>query len=107
MEPYSDPAEDVVFHDTVNDGLAQEPSGIHCLLSSTDARTDSTGPFFSVGMPVVLTGLTERKDLNGGHGTGIAPHSSEGRVAVKLYSGEKVRIKSCNITPSTFNQYPW
>ena len=82
--------------------LVQASHGTGTNVSSS--ATAQSVPFIQVGAPVVIQGIASRKELNGNVGTiVVCPTSSEDRVAIKLPSGEKVRIKACNIKPSIFN----
>ena len=59
--------------------------------------------FYPLGSSVCLYGLASRKDLEGTVGVVIAATSpADERVAVRLSSGEQVRVKFANIKMSIF-----
>ena len=62
-----------------------------------------TTPFYPAGSSVVLCGLASRKDLENTIGTVIVtPSPADERVAIRLASGEQVRVKHVNVRPSIF-----
>ena len=68
----------------------------------TDA-IDNMNTEYPEGSLVMLNGLASRPELNGTIGSVVSHLAGESRTAIRLASGEKVRIKSCNMVPSIFS----
>ena len=81
------------------------PAASSALSPTTAALGNAeTRPFYPVGFSVVLFGLASRKDLEGTVGTVIeASSSADERVAIRVASGEQVRVRHQNIKASIFN----
>ena len=72
--------------------------------SSTTLGNVQAAPFYPVGSSVILFGLASRKDLEGTLARVIAaPSAADERVAVRLPSGEQVRVRHQNVKPSIFS----
>jgi hypothetical protein len=68
-------------------------------LSSSAA---AAGVVFAVDVAVLLTGLTARPELNGSPATVLSSETASGRYAVRLASGEDIRVRSINVQKSIF-----
>ena len=79
--------------------------------SSTSSSLFGAGPgtmssssgTFVVGQAVLVKDLVGKKELNGLRGSVLGPRDPvDGRYAIRLGSGTKVRARSCNLRPSIF-----
>ena len=63
----------------------------------------ASAQFFPAGSSVIISGLSTRKDLEGVIGkVTVTTTAADERVAVRLSSGEQVRVKLLNVKPSLF-----
>ena len=56
----------------------------------------------AAGVAVVLSGLTARPELNGMRASVLSFDKSAGRYAVKLTTGEELRVRGINVQRSIF-----
>ena len=77
---------------------APSPSPEPAVLGGAQAAS-----FFPAGSSIVISGLASRMDLNNVVGIVIATTTAaDERVAIRLDSGEKIRVKLANVKPSIF-----
>ena len=82
-------------------GSLQKASGPH--LEPTAIGNATSKPFYPAGASVILPGLSTRTDLEGVIGQVIAnTTAADERVAVRLPSGEQIRVKFHNVRTSIF-----
>ena len=69
---------------------------------SLSSSAAAAGVVFAVDVAVLLTGLTARPELNGSPVTVLSFDTASGRYAIRLASGEDIRVRSINVQKSIF-----
>ena len=66
------------------------------------SAVESTGEVFTKDMVVVLSGLASRSELNGVRAKVLSHDDASGRYAVRLPTGEDIRVRAANMKRSMF-----